>query len=331
MNSIQRIHAVINRQLPDHPPVSFWCHFPAGQVYGPAAVAAHLQHLDNYDLDFLKVMNDNGYPHHAPVEKIPDLAGVSELRGDEAEFGRQLDLLADLRRQLRGRVLMITTIFSSWATLRQLIRPPTAHNPPDLSGAADAPSQRIKQFMAQDELAVKVALRNLGTSLANFAARCLAAGANGIFLSVRDDWVDGEGDGGKRYAQLVGEQDRQILHAAGGAAFNVLHACGRPVNFRDLAEYPVHAINWADRAAGPAIAEVKDWLRPAICGGVDNLATLPNGSVADVEREVADALRQAGGRPMIISPGCTYDPARVPAENLRAMVRAARQFEYVRE
>jgi uroporphyrinogen-III decarboxylase len=50
-----------------------------------------------------------------------------------------------------------------------------------------------------------------------------------------------------------------------------------------------------------------------------------NGSEEDVEREVRDALAQAGNRPLIIAPGCTYDPNRVPEANLRAMVRAARE------
>jgi hypothetical protein len=38
------------------------------------------------------------------------------------------------------------------------------------------------------------------------------------------------------------------------------------------------------------------------------------------------APRQAGERPIMISPGCTFDPARVPADNLKAMVQAARRF-----
>ncbi len=91
-----------------------------------------------------------------------------------------------------------------------------------------------------------------------------------------------------------------------------------------FAAYPhMHVINWADRVAGPRIAEVKDWIEPAICGGVDNLHTLPEGSPADCEQQVRDALAQAAGRPMLIAPGCTYDPQRVPVENLQAVVRAA--------
>lgn len=81
-------------------------------------------------------------------------------------------------------------------------------------------------------------------------------------------------------------------------------------------------INWADRQAGPAIADVVARMGPAICAGVDNLDTLSSGSPADCRREVADALEQAHGRPIMIAPGCTFNPDTVPAENLHAVRQA---------
>ncbi len=65
-------------------------------------------------------------------------------------------------------------------------------------------------------------------------------------------------------------------------------------------------------------------IEPVVCAGVDNLKTLPEGTPAQVTQEVRDALEQAGDRPMIVSPGCTYDPEAVPPENLQAMAQAVR-------
>jgi hypothetical protein len=84
-------------------------------------------------------------------------------------------------------------------------------------------------------------------------------------------------------------------------------------------------LNWADRAAGPSIREVAPWAKPALWGGVDNLVTLASGTPQQVREEVADALRQAGARPIMIAPGCTFDPARVPQANLHALADAVRQ------
>jgi uroporphyrinogen decarboxylase len=315
---------VLDGRFPDHPPVSFWHHFRSDQIFGPAAIRAHVEHLHTYDLDFLKVMNDNPYPHLGRIQATRDLSTIAELRGDEPEFARQLQLLADLRRTLGDEVVMTTTVFNAWAVLRHLIRPPTEHNPPDLSGGADEPSNVINAMLAEDEKPVKSALNRIGMSLSRFARRCIDAGADGIFLSVRDDWVaSGPQDHG-RYDDLLRPSDLQILNSASSGTFNMLHVCGRAVDFRAFADYPVHAINWADRSAGPSIADVKDWLKPAICAGIDNLSTLPDGTPDEVEREVADALRQAGDRPIMIAPGCTYDPHRVPPANLHAVVQAGR-------
>ena len=84
-------------------------------------------------------------------------------------------------------------------------------------------------------------------------------------------------------------------------------------------------INWADRAAGPSIAYARERAKPAIAGGIDNLGVMPNGTPAECADEVRDALRQAKDRPIMITPGCTYDPDKVPAENLHAVVKAARE------
>lgn len=61
MNKIERVTAVVQGRRPDRPPVSFWHHFGPGKIAGPPAVEAHVRHVETYDLDLLKIMNDNGY------------------------------------------------------------------------------------------------------------------------------------------------------------------------------------------------------------------------------------------------------------------------------
>ncbi len=170
----------------------------------------------------------------------------------------------------------------------------------------------------RDPIAITNALNHIASSLAKFSKRCVEAGADGIYLSVRDDWVESADDPGL-YDQLVRATDLAILQSAKAARFHLLHVCGKPLDLRRFGEYPVHAINWADRAAGPSIESAKSWLKPAICCGIDNLSTLPNGTAHDVEQQIQDALSQADDRPIMISPGCTYDPSRVPPKNLKAI------------
>lgn len=324
MTQIERVNAVLAGQKPDRPPFSFWYHFPPDRAAGTGAVRAHLDLLNRYEMDVLKVMNDNLYPHSGRIARVEDLASLVPLKGDEGGFGEQLAVLSALRTAIGTRVYMPTTVFNTWMVLRLLIKPPTMHMPPNLDAAADAPSRWIRQAYREDPELVVRALEIIGANLARFAANCVAAGADGIFLSVRDDWVDTPGTPGL-YDRLVRPTDKAILAAVKNAPFNVLHVCGRALNFRVFAEYTVSVLNWADRAAGPSIRDVAPWAKPALWGGVDNLGTLLTGAPQQVREEVVDALRQAGKRPIMIAPGCTFDPVRVPLANLDVLGDAVRQ------
>jgi uroporphyrinogen decarboxylase len=327
MNKLQRVTAVIEGRQPDRPPVSFWYHFGPDEVFGPRAVEAHVRHVETYDLDFLKIMDDNRYPRFATasgvIETVGDLDKLSVLRGDEDSFGRQLDLIGELAKRYGGRLRMATTIFNAWSTLRQMTVPETsAHGPPVMELAADPRDAAMSRLRREAPEALARALEVIAESSANFVRHCLAAGADGVYLSVRDDWVDTPENGPGTYDRLVRQGDLAILAGAERGTFTMLHVCGKGLDFRRFAEYPVHVINWADRSAGPSIAEVAGWVRPAICAGVDNLGTMVTGSPEDCARQVHDAIRQAGARPILIAPGCTFDPVAVPAANLHAIRRA---------
>jgi len=329
MNKVERVVAVLRGCRPDHPPVSFWHHFGPGEVAGRAAVQAHLRHLERFDLDFLKIMNDNRYPREGDgpaVTRVADLRRLRTYDGTETTFGSQLEVIRGIVEQTRGHVLSCTTVFNAWTTLRHLVAPAeSSHGPPKMQGF-DERDDRITQLLREDRRAVAEALAVIGQSLSHFARECIRAGADGIFLSVRDDWVDRPENGPDTYEEMVRATDIEILRGASGGTFNVLHVCGRAVDFAAFARYPVHVLNWADRAAGPSIAYARDRVKPALSGGVDNLKELPCGTPEQVAAQVRDAVRQARHRPILITPGCTYDPALVPEANLRAMVRAAREI-----
>jgi len=327
MYKIERVTAVIEGRRPDRPPVSFWYHFGPGRVSGPPAIEAHVRHVETYDLDLLKIMDDNGYPRsalpHGVIRHGHDLEGLKVLRGDEDTFGRQLELIGELARRYAGQLPMATTRFSSWNTLRQMTVPDTgAHAPPTYTVTASPRDAAMARLFQEAPEALERALAVISESLANFARQAIAAGADGVFLSVNDERVDTPESGAGTYDRLVRPGDLQILAGAREGTLNLLHVCGKALDFDRFIDYPVHMINWADRQAGPSIAEVTDRMRPAICAGVDNIGTLVSGSPDGCAREVADALEQAGERPIMIAPGCTFDPDVVPAENLHAIRRA---------
>jgi len=327
MNKIDRVTAVLEGRRPDRPPVSFWYHFSADCASGARAVEAHVRHVETYDLDFLKIMDDNRYPRIATsagvIAGAGDLERLTVLRGDEGSFGRQLELIGALAGRYAGQFRMATTVFNAWSTLRQMTVPDTgAHGPPVMDAGMDPKDAAMSRLLREAPQALARALEVVAESTANFVRHCLTGGADGVYLSVRDDWVDAPENGAGTYDRLVRPGDLRILAATQQGTFNILHVCGKALDFKRFAGYPAQVLSWADRSAGPSIAEVAAWLRPAICAGLDNLGTMATGSAGDCTRQVADAVRQAGARPIIVAPGCTFDPASVPAENLRAIRRA---------
>ncbi len=325
MTKRERVERVLRGERPDRPPYSFWHHFKPEQFSGKPAIEAHLSHLRKYDLDFLKIMNDTGLPRPSPewhVRTPQDLDVIEEWSGTEEPFQRELEVIQGIASLLKGKVLTTVTLFNSWATLRRLCAPHSDHHgPPSLNGR-DERDETITQILHKDPERLRSALARIGRGLSRFAQRAIEAGADGIFLSVRDDWVDTPENGEGIYDSLVAPTDLEILKGSEAGRFNVLHVCGKARNFDRFALYPVQAINWADRYAGPPISSVIYRLKPAIMGGLDNLNTLPKGSPEECVQEAEEALREAGGRPIILTPGCTYDPESVPEENLRAIISA---------
>ena len=307
-------------RTPDRPPFSFWYHFaPDADL-----LAAHREQLDRFGMDFLKVMNDHAYPHSIPIRDAKDLAALGPLRGDEEGFGKQLELLVALKRAVGQRVYVPTTIFNAWMVLRLLVKPPTVYRPPVLDGAADAPSQWTLAAYRQEPTLVDTGLAGYWRKpWHTLPGRCLKAGADGIFLSVRDDWVDTPATAGllrqsgaaNGLGDPRGGQGRTVQHPA-----RVRQGGGLP---RVRAVPRARGALGGSRSAGPSIREVAGWLKPSAGGGAwTTLGTLATGTPEQVRAEVVDALRQAGARPMIIAPGCTFDPEKVPEANLRAIATA---------
>jgi uroporphyrinogen decarboxylase len=332
MTKLERVDAVLAGRQPDRPPVSFWHHFGPDAVSGPNAVTAHMRHVETHDLDFLKVMDDNRHPRPATatgvLREVADLDRLHVLHGDEDSFGRQLDLIRRLAQRYAGQLRLITTVFNPWFTLRQLATPPSdQHGATPIGGRAPG-DHALTHWLREAPTAVERALGMVAESLANFTRHALVAGADGVFLSVRDDWVDTAENGLGTYDRLVRPGDLAILAAAQGAVFNILHVCGQALDFGRFAAYPVQALNWADRTARPSIADVVCRIRPIVCAGLDHVGTMVNGSPSDCAREAADAFLQAGSRPLMIAPGCTFDPAAVPTANLHAIRQAAETLRW---
>jgi uroporphyrinogen-III decarboxylase len=91
--------------------------------------------------------------------------------------------------------------------------------------------------------------------------------------------------------------------------------------FDRLAKLPGHAWNWDDRRTPPALGEGKAKVPGAVIGGLDQWATLRDGTPDAAVAQLEDAIAQTGGTGLIVGTGCVL-AMNTPDENVAAVVRA---------
>lgn len=322
MNRRERLQAALAGEPVDHPPVAFWRHFPGDDQDPQALAQATLAFQQRYDFDFVKVTpssafsvedwgvetawrgNQEGTREYLRrrIQKPQDWQELEPLDVHQGTLGGQLRCLRQLKAGLGEETPFLQTIFNPLAVARYL---------------------RGEDFLVDlrrhPEL-FRAGLETITDTIARFTQAALEAGAEGIFLAVQQasHRILSEAE----YREFGIPYDRRILEAAQRGWFQLLHLHGEEVFFELLADYPVQAINWHDRATAPSLAEAQGRFRGAVMGGLRQWETLLQGTPEQVQAEVAEALVQTGGRRYLVGAGCVI-PLTTPERNLGAAIEAA--------
>jgi len=302
MTSIERVRAAVTGGRVDRPPFSIWYHFGLQHAPAERTAQAHLEFLDAYHLDWLKVMNDYSYPMPDGVETLADARDLARLRPFDVTVGppgEQLKVIEILAPALRGRVLFVDTVFNAWSTLRRNV----------VKGAIDA-------LMQEHPRELEAALAVVNDNLTRYALATLARGAAGIFLSAP---ATAESLTLEQYERFMQPFDLALLEAIRGRGeLHILHAHGARLYFDRLLGYPVHAINWGDRDGGPSLAEARRRTPLALVGGIDH-TRFQDLSAAQIRGQIREAVAEAGREKLLLSPGCSVATYAFPE-----LIRVAR-------
>lgn len=338
----ERVDAALLGALVDRVPVAAWQHFIPEERSVATLAEAHLNFFDAFDWDWLKVNSratvyaeawGNQYDFgdysgvlprllHTAITTPDDLDRITPRDPAVGALGEQLDLIRRIKAEI-GDAHFVQTVFSPLSVLAFLIaRPPTQTADLDLPSRFD----RLRDLLHTRPEAVHAALDAISTTLASYAAASVDAGASGVFYAIvrlarRDVLTPDE------YATFGRPYDLRVLEAVQGAPFNLLHICGSQVYFDQVADYPVHAINWASIGQhNPSIAEARNHTDKALIGGVDEHGVLAHGTPSDVVAAAQAAIAAGSGRKFLLTPGCGLGP-HVPAANLHALRRAVDHAE----
>ncbi|HEU5320752.1 MAG TPA: uroporphyrinogen decarboxylase family protein, partial [Methylomirabilota bacterium] len=167
---VKRVRAALAGGAVDHPPFSVWYHFGLQHAPAERTAEAHLGFFEAYDLDWLKLMNDYSYPMPEGLETLDDARDLARVRPVDVArtpMAAQLRVVELTAGALRGRALVVDTVFNAWNTLRRNV-------------VKDA----MAAFMRQAPRELEAALAAVNAVLADYARASLERGAAGIFLSV---------------------------------------------------------------------------------------------------------------------------------------------------
>jgi len=304
MNKIERVQAALKGEKPDRIPFGFWYHFPKDQRSGQKMAQAELGFYRKYDVDFLKVMDDNPYPPPKGMEKIEKAADwkkLEPLKPTSPNFAGQIEGLKIIKKEIGREAMMVTTIFNPLAVGEKLA------------------GKGMYEHLKEDPSAVSQGLGVIAESLGTFSKACIDAGIEGIFLAAqgcsRDQMSEAD------YLKFGKPNDLKVLKAVQNAPFNIMHIHGTNIMFDLFLDYPTAAINWSSRITAPTLAQGRMKYKGCIIGGVDETKTIAYGMPSNIISEVKEAIRMAGPKRFIAGPGCAF-PSDAPDGNLMAMKRA---------
>ena len=328
-NRRARVLEAVRGGAVDRPPASFWGHVYHRESSAAELADATLEWRDRHDWDFVKlnprasyhgevwglsfrysgVPDDKPKRQEYPVHGVADWKKIDERGVDAAPLAEQLDAVRRVRRGLPDDVLLVQTVFSPLSIAADL---------------ADGPAA-VRAHLKEDEATVLAAVRNIASTFRTYVRAVLDAGADGIYFATVD-WATRDLLAPDEYARLARPTDLEVLGAAAGATFNLVHVC-RPRNLLlELADYPAHGFSWdTTDPTNPGLQQGLERFGVAAVGGIGYGDELTDPSPEAALAELRAGFEATGGRRWIVAPGCSIPPGSRP-ETL-AGLRAAIESE----
>lgn len=308
MTKKARVLAALHKQETDRVPFSAYMHSRVHDRTIERFVEFTLGFYRKYDPDYIKAMFDEHYdlpPTYDFVRSAEVWRELEDFDPHLGAFGRVLEGLKRIKAAVGPDVPVIQTIFLPFHFGQRLAY------------------RRILEDFEREPEAVRAGLAAIARNTAAFGRACLAeAGIDGFFLGAygcERAWTTEE-----YYRDKIMPLDLMVveeLAAAKPEPFTILHIHGvRDIHFGLLKDYPVDALSWEDRSAGPSLERARTLTDKCLVGGIDfeKARRCPQEEVVAEGRE---AIREAGGKGFILAPGCTFRPD-TPEANILALARA---------
>lgn len=315
----ERLEKAIQGEEVDRVPVALWRHWPGDDQRAADLAEATVVFQRQWDFDFCKVtpassfciadygVQDRWVGHlegtreyvRRAVERSLDWTELRVLEPGRGALGRQLEVLRLLKDAFGVEVPFIQTIFSPLAQAKNIAGPDLL-----IDHMRTAPDR------------LKTGLNTITESTLRFIDAVRKSGVSGIFYAIQHASYVVMSE--EEYKEFGRPYDLRILEALPETWWlNMIHLHGKAPMFDLVADYPVQALNWHDREAGPTLAEGKLKFKGAVSGGIGRWDAMHNGTPVEVRAQARQAIEQTNGRRFILSTGCVI-MTTTPTSNIRA-------------
>ena len=313
-------------------PISLWKHHPEIDRTPEGLAQAEIDFHKLIDHDLMKISFFGHYPcidfgctavydgemsgsttlTSAAINDVSDWEILEPLDVNSGELGNQIRAVELIQKYAHGVVPTMATVF-------------------DPAMVADKISDKsLTKYADEYPEILKGALDIITDVMVDFARATIDAGADGIFLASQHSTQSSVTDA--QYKEFVYPYDLELItRLRGKAKFIVLHLHAREENeeirFDKIAKTPgVDAINWEDQSSALSLTQGKKRFRGAALGGIDHNGIFRTGSPEEAQKQVLEAVTEAGPDRLVIAPGCVIT-VDTPEENLIAVRDAVRSID----
>ncbi len=315
MNKRERVMAAIKGQPVDRVPFSMWLHDFTREYSAQALSQETLRLYRAYDWDFLKpqsrpycfnelwgqefVSNERAqFPivTRYGVQRAEDIADLPAVDASVGALAEQLEAYQQVRAAVGPDVPIVATIFAPLMVAGFM--------------AENGPAE-MRRLMSEAPEKLERGLQTIADALAQHTRRCIEGGMDGIFYATT----------AATCAQMTPEQferfqtpfDLQVLEAAQGAPFNIVHMCGDGILADQFVKYPVDVFSWATSPGNPSLMEMHNKTGRAVLGGLPGKPAFGNMTPSEIQAHARRSLDEMGGRYHLLGPDCSVNPGVDPA------------------
>ena len=318
----ERIQACLQHEVLDRPPVALWRHFPVDDQDPRSLADATLHFQRTYDFDLVKVtpassfcvrdwgVEDEWRGHtegtrqytKRVVREPRDWETLPILEPSAPHLAAQLACLRYLRTELGPDTPLLQTVFNPLSQAKNL-----------------AGNETLLAHLRLHPQAVRKGLETIAETTRRFVEACLDTGIDGVFYAIQH--AQASLLSLEEYRTFGLPYDQASLQPSAGLWCNLLHLHGHDVYFSLLDALPFQIVNWHDRETFPSLARAQEIFGGVVCGGMRQ-DSLVYEDPSRVREEAADAIRQTGGRRLLLGTGCVV-PVIASHGNLMAARRSA--------